>query len=416
MSLRTLGVSPGIADDSHAVGPRAGLEPAVPVDFPVTHRVTRALLIGGLLLAAAVTLKQAMLQAPPVLVDVVRVTRGSVEETVSNTRAGTVKARRRARLSPEAGGRVVAIPHREGARVSRGALLVKLDDAMQRAQLELARQDVQAAQARSEEVCLAAQLAELERDRVLTLQHGGIASEQLVDSLTSDRDRSRAACRAARATLEQAHARGRVAQVDLARTELRAPFDGVVAEVGVEVGEWLSPSLPGALVAPAIDLLDPTSLYVTAPIDEMDGERVAVGQPVRLSVDSRRGEHFEGRLIRVAPYVADVVEQNRTVEVEAELLDRELAESLLPGTSADVEVILSRREGVLSIPSSALGSEGRVLVVAGDRIAERRVVTGLRNWRLTEVVEGLAEGEPVVTSRDSAQVKPAARVTVRGEG
>ncbi len=414
MSLGTLEVSPE-AGPAHAAGSRAKLA-AVATGFPVTHRVARVLLVGGLLMGAVTAVRYAMLAPPSVTVDVVRVTRGSVEETVSNTRAGTVQARRRASLSPEAGGRVVAIPHREGARVARGALLLKLDDAMQRAQLELARQDVQAALAHSEEVCLVAQLAEVERGRAQQLQHRGIASDQLLDSRTSERDRSQAACRAAQAALEQARARLRVAQVELARTEIRAPFDGVVAEVGVEVGEWLAPSMPGALLAPAIDLLDPSSLYVTAPIDEMDGERVAVGQPVRLSVDSRHGELFDGRLVRVAPYVTDAVEQNRTIEVEAELLDRKLAATLLPGTSADVEVILSSRKGVLSIPSSALGPDGRVLVVEDGRIAERRVVRGLSNWRLTEVREGLTEGEPVVTSRDSPLVKPQARVAIRGEG
>ena len=414
MSLGTFEVSPD-AGPVQAAEPRPEGETFV-AGFPVTHRVTRVLLVAGLLTGAVAAVRYAMVSPPSVTVDVVRVVRGSVEETVSNTRAGTVKARRRAALSPEAGGRVVAIPHREGARVLRGALLLKLDDALQRAQVELASQDVEAGLAHSEEVCLAAQLAEVERGRALTLQHRGIASDQLLDNRTSERDRSRAACRASHAALEQARARLRVAQVELARTEVRAPFDGVVAEVGVEVGEWLAPSVPGALVAPAIDLLDPTSLYVAAPIDEMDGERVAAGQPVRLSVDSRRGEHFDGRLVRVAPYVTDVVEQNRTVEVEAELLDRELAKTLLPGTSADVEVILSSREGVLSIPSSALGPDGRVLVVEDGRIAERRVVRGLSNWRVTEVREGLREGERVITSRDSALIRPQARVAIRGEG
>jgi HlyD family secretion protein len=371
---------------THTSPTLAGLEPVSEPARVVraSGRITRLALVAVLPVAVAAVARQSNHIVRPLPVDVVRVSAGDVEETVSNTRAGTVKARRRARLAPEAGGRVVAIPTREGARVRRGALLVKLDDAMQRAQLELARQDVAAASARREEVCLASDLAEVERDRVLTLKRRGIASEQLLDNVSSERDRSRAACRAAQASLEQARARERVARVDLARTELRAPFDGVVAEVGTEIGEWLTPSMGGVPAAPAIDLLDPSSLYIAAPIDEMDSERVAVGQPVRLAVDSRRGEHFEGRLVRVAPYVVDLVEQNRTVEVEAELDDPELAATLLPGTSADVEVILSRHVGVLA-------SKGRSLGFDMDDLVMVPVQTGLSMFNRSSLFRVLVE-------------------------
>jgi HlyD family secretion protein len=162
-------------------------------------------------------------------------------------------------------------------------------------------------------------------------------------------------------------------------------------------------------------MLDPTTLYVAAPIDEMDAERVKLGQEVRLSVDSRRGEHFPGRLVRVAPYVQDVLEQNRTVEVEAEFTDLRVADSLLPGTSADVEVIVSRRQDVAQIPTGAIAQGETVLVVDGSRLVERRVKPGLRNWRTTEILDGLAEGERVVVVRDSPDIKAGARVVVGGD-
>jgi HlyD family secretion protein len=164
-----------------------------------------------------------------------------------------------------------------------------------------------------------------------------------------------------------------------------------------------------------MDLIDRTSIFIEAPIDEMDAERVSVGQQVRISVDSRRGEHFTGRLVRVAPYVLDLVEQNRTVEIEAELDDPTLAESLLPGTSADIEVILTRREDVLRIPTGALGQDQQVLVVVEGKLEEREVVTGLRNWRTTEIEEGLHEGERVVISRNSPDIKAGAAVVVEAE-
>jgi HlyD family secretion protein len=162
-----------------------------------------------------------------------------------------------------------------------------------------------------------------------------------------------------------------------------------------------------------LDLLDPDSIYVSAPMDETDSGRVRPGLPARVTVDSHGGQSFPATVIRVAPYVVDFEAQNRTIEVEVELADRALAATLLPGTSADVEVILDARKDVLRVPTSALLASGSVLVMENGRLVERTVRTGLRNWDTTEVQEGLAEGEQVVTSLDRAEVQAGARVTVR---
>jgi len=268
--------------------------------------------------------------------------RGLVEQTVTNTRAGTVKVRLRAELSPQVGGLVVALPHREGDWVESGEVVVKLDSRAQRAELASARTTVEAARAQADEACLAADLAEKELSRVETLHARGIASDQNLDLLRTDRDRTRAGCAAARAAIGQAESRVFAAEVQLAFTELRAPFSGTVAEVSTEIGEYITPSPPGLPIPPVIDLLDPASIYVSAPIDEVDAERILVGQAVRVTVDSRPDQSFPGVVTRVAPYVLDVLEQNRTVEVEVELDDAQSMVGVLPGTSADVELILDR--------------------------------------------------------------------------
>jgi len=345
----------------------------------------------------------------PLEVQVARVDRGPVEETVTNTRAGTVKVRRRAKLSPQIGGQVVELPHKEGSQVRKGELLLRLDDRPQRAQLEVARRNVVSARRRAEEACLAAELAAKELARTEGLARAGIASDQQLDSARTEQERTAAACAAARATVEEALATVHSAQVQVDLTELRAPFGGVLAQVSTEVGEWITPSPPGVPIPPVIDLLDPGSIYVSAPIDEVDSERVRRGQPVRLSVDSRPGVELAGHVVRVAPYVEDVLEQNRTVEVECELDDPSAAEGLLPGTSADVEVVLRRKETALRVPTAAIGEGGAVLVLQDGRLAERKIETGLANWEMTEVVRGLQDGELVVTLRDSTAVKAGVR-------
>jgi HlyD family secretion protein len=134
-----------------------------------------------------------------------------------------------------------------------------------------------------------------------------------------------------------------------------------------------------------------------------------------VSVDSLPGQHFAARVVEVAPYVMDRLEQNRTLEIELELHDASVAGGLLPGTSADAEVILSVRESVLHVPTSSLLEGGRVLVLADDHLVERRLELGLRNWDLTEVAGGLAEGERVVVSLDRPEVKAGARARVLAE-
>jgi HlyD family secretion protein len=359
--------------------------------------------------AAVVALRLTVLAPDEVAVRTARVERGVVEETVTNTRAGTVKVRKRASLSPQMGGLVVGLPHREGSQVRAGDLLLRLDDRAQRADFELARRDVVSARARADEACLAAQLAVKERARISALHAQGIASDQNLDILDTERDRSRAACAAATAAVDLALARVAAAQVQLDFTEVRAPFDGTVAELTTEIGEWITPAPPGVPIPPVIDLLDPTTVYVSAPIDEVDAERMRVGLPARVTVDSRPNETFGARIARVAPYVLDDLEQNRTIEVEVEFEDATAISGILPGTSTDVEVILDRHEDTLRIPSAAVAEDGAVLVVEGGVLIERQVTVGLKNWQAAEVLDGLEEGDTVVTSRHSTDIKAGAR-------
>ncbi len=360
------------------------------------------------IVALLVALRYTLFAPDVVEVRTAAVERGLVEQTVTNTRAGTVKVRRRAELSPQVGGLVVALPHREGDRVEAGELMVALDDRAQRAELESARAAVTAALAQADEACLAAELAEKDLTRVEALHARGIASEQNLDLLHTDRDRTRAGCAAARAAVGQADSRVGVVEVQLAFTELRAPFAGTVAEISTEIGEYITPSPPGLPIPPVVDLLDPASIFVSAPIDEVDAERIRVGQTTRVTVDSRPDQSFEGSVVRVAPYVLDVLEQNRTVEVEVELADPAAMAGVLPGTSADVELILDQRENALRIPASAVAEGGGVLILAGGFLENRSIEVGLRNWRFAEVVSGLEIGQRVVVVRNSPDIKAGA--------
>ena len=381
-----------------------------------SRRLWTRLAIAAAAVAVFVALRLTVFAPDPVAVRTVAAEKGRVEETVTNSRAGTVKARRRAKLAPETGGRVLELPRRRGARVRKGDLLLRVDDALQRAQLRLSGDERKAALAQRDQACLAAERAGRDRERTAKLSKDGLVSAEILDRVESEASAADAACRAARAAAERAESAVVLAQATLDKTVLLAPFDGIVADTFIEEGEWTTPSPPAIPVPPVLDLIDTRSIYVSAPMDEVDSARIQTGKPARLTVDSRPGKHFGGRVVEMAPYVADRLEQNRTVEIELKLDDAAVAASLLPGTSADAEVILSAREGVLRVPTSALLEGGRVLVLEGGRLVERTLQLGLRNWDFTEVAGGLAEGARVVVSLDRPEIKAGAKARDQESG
>ncbi len=359
--------------------------------------------------AVAVALGYTVLRTDPIPVNVVAVSKGRVEATIINSKAGTVRARRRALLSPEVGGRVAFLGARAGSRVKKGSVLLRLEDRDPRASLSFAERAAEAAQADERRACLSAEQAERDYRRNLELSRQKIVSVEMLDQLESRRDTENAACEAARAGAARARASVELARAQLDKTVLLAPFDGVVAEHKTEVGEWVTPSPAVMSVPGVIDLIDPSSIYVSAPIDEVDSARVREGQPARIVLDPYPGRSLQARVTRVAPYVLDVEAQNRTVEIECDFDDKALAGTLLPGTSADVEIILEAREPVLRVPSHALLEGDRVLVLENGALSSRQLEIGLRNWEYAEVQGGLEEGERIVVSLDRAEVKAGAR-------
>jgi HlyD family secretion protein len=372
----------------------------------------RRLLIGAAAIAAIVAVAAWFGRPQPIAVTVAEVGRGRVEATIANTRAGSVEACQRTKLSTIAGGRIEMLAVKEGDRVKKGQVLMKLWNEDQRAQYALALAALDTARKRVAEACTMAEAAAREAERVSALRRQGFVSQNNEDAARAEADARRAACEAAQAEVGQAQARVHLARVEQGRTVLVAPFAGTVAKIVGEVGEYSTPSPPGVPTPPAIDLIDDSCLYVKAPMDEVDAPRIRPGQPVRISIDALPKQTFAGRVKRVAPYVTAVEKQARTVDIDAVFDAPERIGGLLVGYSADVEVILDAREDVLRVPTAALLEGGRVLVVEKNRLVERPVKTGLANWEYTEVLAGLAGGERIVTSLERAGVKAGARVTI----
>ncbi len=380
--------------------------------MPAKHR--RKLAVTITIVAVAVALYVYLSRPDVIAVVVERAQIGVVQKTVANTRAGTLMAARRARLSPSVGGQIASLTVSEGDRVKAGQVLLELWNDDLNAQLNLASQEARAAVARAEEACVVAQVARREAERLKKLRVKGVASEEEVDQAEGDASAKTAGCRAARATVGVSEAKLDVARAALDKTRLAAPFDGTVAEVNGELGEFVTPSPIGVPTPPAVDLIDTASLYVSAPIDEVDAPAIRTGMEAHISLDAFGSQRFAGTVRRIAPYVLDVEKQARTVEVEVRFGELEDTGNMLPGYSADIEIVLEEKTTALRVPTEAIIDGNRVLIFSDrDGILEDRVIeTGLHNWEYTEVLSGVGEGEQIVVSVDREGVKDAARAVI----
>ena len=373
---------------------------------------SRRLLILVAVIIGLVLLFQVATRPKPLPVVLKDIDQGRVEATLANTRAGEVTACQRTKLSTILGGRIDTLAVHEGDRVRRGQLLMKLWNDDQRAQQTLAETQVEQAGKQAGEACTLAANAQREAQRAASLHRQGFVSVAAEDAARSGAEAKQAACATAKAAVRQAEARLAATRVEQGRTTLYAPFDGIVAKIVGEVGEYSTPSPPGVPTPPAIDLIDPSCLYVSAPMDEVDAPKVKVGQSARISIDAYGKRSFDARVRRVAPYVTAVEKQARTVDVEVDFARAEDIKDLLVGYSANVEIILEVRERALRVPTAALLEGGRVLVYRADDgvLEERKVRTGIANWEFTEVLEGLAAGERVAVSLEKEGIKAGARV------
>ncbi|MDE3739326.1 MULTISPECIES: efflux RND transporter periplasmic adaptor subunit [Pseudomonas] len=353
----------------------------------------------------------------PVPVQLVEVAKGEVESLVANTRAGTVKACRRAHLSFKTGGQVSELLILAGQRVQAGDVLMRLrqDDLLARVEEARARLDAQ--RNLREQSCRQASQDQRDQQRLERLAERNLASQDLLDQSTTRARLSQLLCSGGDAKIREAVASLDLQLALLDQATLRAPFAGIVAEINGELGEVVTPSPPGIPTPPAVDLIDDQCLFVEAPIDEVDAALVRPGMPVRITLDAFRGRSFEGRVSRIAPFVRELEKQARTVDVEVKFEGVPPDLLLLSGYSADVEILLAQREQTLRVPTESLLEGGKVLRYdpSNGHLREQRVEIGLTNWRWSEVKDGLDAGDRILPSLQHDGLADGSVVSPSGE-
>ena len=262
-----------------------------------------------------------------------------------------------------------------------------------------------------------AEVSEREANRIKELRKIGALSEAQTDRAVTQSKALKADCEAARASAVMSESRIKVVEANLDRTRLYAPFDGIIAEVTGELNEYLTPSPPGIPTPPAVDLIDDSCFYITAPIDEVDAPKVKQGLEARITLDAFRGKSFPGVVSRIAPYVMDREKQARTVDVDVRFRDANVIKEMLAGYSADVEIILDSRANTLRIPTEAILDGKRVFLFNQEEgtIRERTIEKGISNWAYTEIISGLNEGDNIVLNVDVAGVEDGAAAVISEE-
>lgn len=341
----------------------------------------------------------------------VPVTAGTVEEIVSSLQAGVVKSKRQVQIRSMTVGRVENLQVAKGDRVKKDQLLLELENSSLRARLRLARANLSAGESAMRAAILRREAARRALDRTSKLAAKGAVSTQALDRVQAEFDVSQETVATAEANIAQLKAAVDLAKASLEETRIRAPFDGLVTEVHVERGESL------VIGAPVLEQVDDSGITVEAAVDEADAGRIKVGMPVRVNCDAYPDQPFMGSLMWVSQVVDRDLRQNRHLQVEVGLDG--VSPRLKVGMSADIEILIQKREDVLFVPTNAVMRKGdvhQVYVLTAGRARLRTIQTGLSNWERTEITSGLRRGESVVVSLEKKGLEDGVLVRRAGQG
>lgn len=311
----------------------------------------------------------------PLRVSAVVVAAAPFAETLTST--GTLLAEESVELQAETNGKVLAIHFKEGARVRKGDLLVKLNDA-----------DLSATRERA---VYRKQLGTLRERRVAQLLKQGVARQEEYDMALNE--------------LNVQQAEIELTEAQIAKTEIRAPFDGVVGLRYVSEGSFVN----AATRIATLQRLD--RLKVDFSVPEKYATRLRVGSPIAFAI-AGGDRRFTGQIYAFDPRIDTTT---RTVLIRALCPNPE--GRLLPGAFANVEVTLTQLTDALLIPAVAVvpGLDHKNVFVVKDGKAEsRRVETGMRTQSTVHILSGLSAGDVVITS-GLQQVRAGQAVTVVGE-
>ncbi len=308
----------------------------------------------------------------PTSVDAARVKFAPLAKTISAV--GSLRSDETVIIRPEVTGRIASIEFREGQRVTKGSVILRLDQAVQRAEMQQAEANLALAKSR------------IERSRDLHAK--GFISGQALDDAES-------AFKVAKAATDLAAAR-------LTKLDIKAPFSGIAGLRLVSVGDYVR---EGQDIV-NIEEIDP--LKVDFRVPEIFLRQVATGQTLQVNLDAIPNVAFEGKVLAINPLIDA---NGRAVVIRAVV--RNTDARLRPGMFARIRLITNDKQEGISVPEQALipvGDDFFVFKIADGRALRTKIDIGQRITGSVEVLRGLAKDDVVVIAgqpkiRDGVPVK-----------
>lgn len=306
-------------------------------------------------------------------VEAVKVATGKIDHAIEAI--GNLASNESVILSPEIAGRITDILFKEGQPVKSGDALIKLDDAISRAELA--------------QVQASLTLSKTNYDRAKGLYAKSASSALVLDEALAKRNADQAGAD--------------LAQAKLNKTVISAPFDGIVGLRSVSVGDYVN---PGQSLA-NIESIDPIKVDFRVP--EVYLNVLKSDQTINVSVDAFPGKTFQGSVYAIDPLIDSA---GRTVVMRATLPNTDGI--LRPGLFARVNLLVGSNDKALLVPEEALVPQGGtpfVYVVRDGKAVTVPVKTGMRRDGQVEITEGLVEGDMVVTA-GQIKIRPNAAVKI----
>jgi HlyD family secretion protein len=368
-----------------------------------------------------------------------------INETVSGVATGFIEPAKRISIQPEISARIKEIKVKRGDRVKAGETLVVLDDTDFKDQVRALDAAMPLFDARLKQAKAHAAMLERDFDRAKKMYDAGALAGQLFDKAKTAMDLGRAELEAAESALHQAHVNRDITYSSLRRTLVKAPFDGILLDSSLEVGQLWSglalsslagvplssgsgrsdtigvPSGASTLLSQTqgssqsrgqLELADDSQMFVVVDIDENEYWKAKTGQPALLVIDALGKRSVTGTVVEIYPFISRALDQNRTARVKIRLSDG-LEPDILPGMSVNTEILVSSRKDVLAAPTAAIlvRPAGKIVyrVVAGA-LKETKVETGVSNWEWSEITSGLSAGDRIARPPEDTHLKEGMRV------
>jgi RND family efflux transporter MFP subunit len=326
---------------------------------------------------------------------------GSMHENITLT--GALKAKERVEVMPKLTGRVLQMKVDTGQAVARGALIAVIEDAEILQQVERSKASIAVAQAAVSQRQAELSNAKAELDRNQKMLDNGLISRQQFEAIQTRYSVAESQLELARAQLRQSEAELRELNIRHEQTRVFSPMSGYIANRHVDVGALVNPSTP------IVTVVNLNTMVINANATERDIARIKPGSSARITFDSLPGREYQGKVMRISPLL-DPQTRNGLVEIEIQNRGGALKGEMF--ARADLDLGTTRE--VTFVPRDALvyrGDQPGVYLIQDGMARFRPVETGLTQEDQVEVVNGLKEGETVIT-RGANTVKEGDRVKI----